>query len=113
MAGWFPAYDIRLMSYGLGVIHHLYVIKHASESGIRLFDFGAGEESYKRTFSDYDLTVAKGALSRRSAVAGIRRMQTAPTRLATAFVLNHPSLRVAARNTLNFLGGVRARLHRR
>ena len=110
LAGWFPAYDIGLRSYGVGVIHQLHLLKNAADSGIRLFDCGAGEESYKQTFSDFEVSVASGSLSRASAVALARRMQTAPKRLVVDFVLRHPPLRRAARRTLKFFGGVRSRL---
>jgi len=113
LAGWFPAYDINLASYGVGIIHQLYVLMHASQRGVRFFDFGAGDEWYKRTFSDFDSFVAEGSLSRASAVALTHQMQTVPKRIVTDFVLRRPPLRKAARRALNVIGSVRSLLHSR
>jgi CelD/BcsL family acetyltransferase involved in cellulose biosynthesis len=110
LAGWFPAYDVNLRSYGVGVIHQLHLLRNAADSGIRFFDCGAGEEKYKQAFRDFDMSVAKGSLSRASAVALAWRVQTAPRRLITDFVLRHPPLRKAARRALNLFGSVRSRL---
>jgi len=113
LAGWFPAYDINLSSYGVGIIHQLYVLMHAAERGVRFFDFGAGDEWYKRTFSDFDISVAAGSVtvSRASAIALTHQMQTVPRRIVTDFVLRRPPLRRAARRALNVIGSVRSLLH--
>lgn len=113
LASWFPAYDVNLATFGVGIVHQLHVLRHASQRGVRFFDFGAGEESYKRTFSDFDLFVAEGSLSRASAVALTHRMQTVPKRIVTDFVLRRPPLRRAARRVLNVIGSVRCLLHSR
>jgi CelD/BcsL family acetyltransferase involved in cellulose biosynthesis len=110
LAGWFPAYDIDLASYGVGIIHQLHLLMHASRNGVRFFDCGAGEESYKRTFSDLDITLATGALSRNAAIALAHRIHTAPARMATEFVLRRPQLRRVARKTLLLVGKLRSRL---
>jgi len=110
LAGWFPAYDVNLASYGVGVIHQLHLLMCASRYGVRFFDSGAGEENYKRAFSDFDVLVAKGSLSSASAIALTHRMQMAPNRLVTDFVLRHPPLRRAARRALNVFGSVRTLL---
>src|SRR5215468_2306440 len=111
LAGWFPAYDIDLASYGVGTIHQRLLLMHAARNGIRLFDCGAGEERYKQTFRDFDIGVARGALRRNAAIAVAHHMQRTPRKLATEFVLSRPSLRKAARNALLLIGNVRSRLH--
>jgi CelD/BcsL family acetyltransferase involved in cellulose biosynthesis len=113
LAGWFPAYDVSLGSYGVGNIHHLQILRQAAQSGVEFFDFGAGDEPYKRTFGDSAHLVAKGSASAPSAVALTHRIQSASTKLVTDFVLNHPPLRRAARQALNLLGSVRILLHSR
>src|SRR5262249_40978806 len=55
LAGWFPAYDVNLASYGVGTIHQRQLLMHAARNGIRLFDCGAGDEAYKQSFRDYDI----------------------------------------------------------
>ena len=107
LAGWFPAYDINLASYGVGIIHQLHLLMQASRNGVNFFDCGAGEESYKRTFSDFDMQLAKGTLSRSAAVALIHRIHAAPRRKAMEFVLNRPQLRKAAKNALMLVGRAR------
>ncbi len=110
MAGWFPAYDMNLASYGVGIIHQLHLLMQGSRNGVNFFDCGAGEESYKRTFSDFDLNMATGTVSRSSAVALLHRIHAVPRRKAIEFVLNRPQLRKAARNALLLVGKARTRL---
>ena len=111
LAGWFPAYDIDLSPYGVGTIHHRYLLMHAARNGIRLFDCGAGDERYKQTFRDFDIVVAGGALRRNAAIAVAHHIKRTPRKLATEFVLRRPSLRKAARSALLLIGSVRSRLH--
>jgi CelD/BcsL family acetyltransferase involved in cellulose biosynthesis len=111
LAGWFPAYDIDLAHYGVGTIHQRHLLMHAAGNGIRLFDFGAGDERYKQTFRDFDIELARGALRRNAAIAVAHHLHRTPRKLATEFVLSRPSLRKAARKTLLLIGNLRSRLH--
>jgi CelD/BcsL family acetyltransferase involved in cellulose biosynthesis len=112
LAGWFPAYDAdpRFANLSPGLIHFVNLVRLAGENGVRIFDLGAGEAAYKETFKDFDFTVAAGTLRRPTAVATVRRLQTAPKRIATDFVLQHPPLRRAARETLKRIGHLQTRI---
>lgn len=111
LAGWFPAYDIDLAPYSVGTIHQRHLLMHAAQNGVRLFDCGAGDESYKQTFRDFDIGLARGALRRKAVIAVAHHMQRTPGKLAMELVLTRPSLRKAARNALLLIGSVRSRLH--
>jgi hypothetical protein len=54
------------------------------------------------------LTVAEGCVERPSAVAVARRLQHAPRRYATDFVLGRPALRSTARQLLRRVGQLRS-----
>jgi len=110
LAGWFPAYDIDLAPYSVGTIHQRHLLMHAAQSGIRLFDCGAGEECYKQTFRDFDIGLVRGTLRRKAAIAVAHRMQRTPGKLAMKLVLTRPSLRKAARNALLLIGSLRSGL---
>jgi CelD/BcsL family acetyltransferase involved in cellulose biosynthesis len=110
LAGWFPVYDADLAPYSVGTIHQRHLLMHAARNGIRIFDFGAGEERYKQTFHDHDIGLARGALRRNAAIAVAHHLQRTPRKLATEFVLNRPSLRKAARKALLLIGNLRSHL---
>src|SRR5262245_32440968 len=111
LGGWFPAYDVDFARYGPGTIHQRHLLMHAAANGIRLFDCGAGEERYKQTFRDLDIGLARGVLRRSAVIAVAHRMQRAPRRLATEFVLSRPPLRRAARKALLLIANLRSLLH--
>ncbi len=108
MSGWIPAYDTDYSAYGPGLILRLNLLKGAAENQIRVFDSGAGDHEYKSIFSTRNLTVATGLVARPSVASYARRLQTFPARFATDVVLANPRLRVAARETLSWLGTKRA-----
>jgi CelD/BcsL family acetyltransferase involved in cellulose biosynthesis len=111
-AGWFPAYDTDLAPYSPGLVHLIALARVAAQDGVRTFDLGAGEASYKETLKSGDAEVARGVVRRPTVLAAVRRAQRAPVEAALAFTLARPRLRSAARRTLGTVGGVRSRLGR-
>ncbi len=110
MASWLSAYDRHYAPYGVGLQQILYFLQEAAADGVDFVDFGAGEEGYKSAFCEYGGFVAEGSVSRATPLAVARRLQTAPKRLVTGFVLSHPTVRKAAREALNHVGRLRTSL---
>lgn len=79
-------------------------------TGCRPDELGRGEHNYKHLFADHTEQVAEGVVERAGGTAVLRRIVTAPRRVATDIVLSNPPLRVAAREALGHLGRARARL---
>lgn len=110
LAGWFAAYDPAMGSYSPGKLCLLEMIRVGREHGLTRIDLGRGDHEYKYLFADSEDQVAEGIVERPGGAAVLRRVLTAPRRVATDLVLSSPRLRVAARETLNYVGRVRSRL---
>ena len=107
LSTWFPVYDVELARYSPGLALHLRMAEAVAASGLRRLDMGKGDEEYKTWLRTNEVAVGEGWIARPSPVAMARRLQGAPARIAVNFVLSHPSLRRAARATLNRVGSVR------
>ena len=107
LACWFPTYDVALSKYSPGLMLHLFMAEAAAASGLPRLDLGKGDEEYKTVLGNQQLTVAEGCVERPSAVALARRVQHAPRRYATDFVVSRPALRSRARQLLRRVGQLR------
>jgi CelD/BcsL family acetyltransferase involved in cellulose biosynthesis len=105
---WFPAYDITLAKYSPGLSLYLKMAERAATAGIHYLDLGKGDEDYKQSFKNADLTVAEGWIDRPSATAAARRVKHAPRRALFNFIRSHPPLRRAARRALRQAGSMRS-----
>jgi CelD/BcsL family acetyltransferase involved in cellulose biosynthesis len=108
LACWFPSYDVALARYSPGLMLHLFMAEAAAAAGLRRLDLGKGDEEYKSVLGNQELLVAEGCIERPSAVAVARRLQHAPRRYATDFVLGRPALRSTARQLLRRVGQLRS-----
>ena len=110
LATWFPAYDANFAKLSPGLVSVLDIVRAASDDGIRMIDLGKGEADYKESFKNYDTQVASGWLRRPAIGAYLHLARRAPQYALTKFVLEHPKLRVAARNALNLYGEARLKI---
>jgi CelD/BcsL family acetyltransferase involved in cellulose biosynthesis len=108
LACWFPTYDVALARYSPGLMLHLFMAEAAAAAGLRRLDLGKGDEEYKTVLGNQEFMVAEGCVERPSAVAVARRLQQAPRRYATDFVLGRPALRSTARRLLRRVGQLRS-----
>ncbi len=88
-------FDRAYSRHSPGRILNLALLKRASEAGARFFDFGYGDEDYKRSMCNrsLDLTYSIIALSPRGAVAALALRAAMATRRA---VKKNPRLRRVA-----------------
>ena len=110
LSAWFPTYDPAAGAYSPGIASLLSLIRIGRDEGLTRIELGSGEHAYKNLFADYEDRVAEGVSERPVRAAALRRIVTAPRRIATNVVLSSPRLRVAARETLAKVGRLRARL---
>jgi CelD/BcsL family acetyltransferase involved in cellulose biosynthesis len=108
LACWFPTYDVAVARYSPGLLLHLLMAEAAADAGLRRLDLGKGDEEYKTVLGNRQHLVAEGAVERSSPVAVARRLQRAPGRAATEFVLGRPALRSTARQLLRRVGQLRS-----
>jgi CelD/BcsL family acetyltransferase involved in cellulose biosynthesis len=108
LACWFPSYDVALAKYSPGLLLHLFMAEAAAAAGLGRLELGKGDEEYKTVLGNRQDTVAEGWVERPSAVAVARRLQHAPRRYATEFVLGRPALRSTARQLLRRVGQLRS-----
>jgi hypothetical protein len=87
---------------------HLFMAEAAAMAGLRRLELGKGDEEYKTLLGNQQLMVAEGCVDRPSAIAVARRLQHAPRRYATDFVLGRPALRSTARQLLRWVGQLRS-----
>jgi CelD/BcsL family acetyltransferase involved in cellulose biosynthesis len=104
LACWFPTYDVALARYSPGLLLHLRMAEAAAAAGLRRLDLGKGDEEYKTVLGNRQHVVAEGSVERPSTVAVARRLQRAPGRCVTDFVLGRPALRGTARQLLRRVG---------
>ncbi len=63
LSWWFPVYDISAQSVSPGRLLLWQMIRDATESGIKLIDYGAGEAQYKRQFATGTLRMGRAVWS--------------------------------------------------
>lgn len=71
---WFPAYTPGLARCSPGILLTLDTIRLGAERGWTVFDFGVGEEGYKKYFQNGSQSVGEAVLNRpglRSALSGV------------------------------------------
>lgn len=61
---WFPVYNTDFHRYSPGKLLLRHMLFHAPEHGLTRFDFGAGDEPYKYTFSNAATTVSRTIVDR-------------------------------------------------
>jgi CelD/BcsL family acetyltransferase involved in cellulose biosynthesis len=111
-AGWFAAHDPEFSQHSPGAIRTLRTIEAVFDRGVSCFDLSRGDERYKQPLKTGDGEVATGILSRRSVRAATYRAAHAPGAALRAYVLKHPRLRSAVRDSLRTVGRTRERLSR-
>jgi CelD/BcsL family acetyltransferase involved in cellulose biosynthesis len=107
LACWFPTYDIGLAKCSPGLLLHQYMAEAAAGADVARLDLGKGDQEYKTVLANRELEVAEGSVERPSTVAVARRLQRAPGRYVTDFVLGRPALRSTARQLLRRVGQLR------
>jgi CelD/BcsL family acetyltransferase involved in cellulose biosynthesis len=107
LCSWFPAFNLKFARYRPGLLLFRKLAEASAGCGIRYIDLGKGQEQYKQDFKNGDVAVAEGWVERPTAMAGLRRLQRAPSRFVMDFVLSRPVLRRGARRALRGLGYVR------
>lgn len=63
LSWWFPVYDIAVRNLSPGRLLLWHVIRHATDSGLALIDYGAGEALYKQQFSTGRLRMGRAVWS--------------------------------------------------
>ncbi len=71
---WFPAYAEAYRRYGPGTLHVRQQLEAAARAGLKLADFGCGEESYKSTFAEPAGEVLEISCTRPLAAAAARAL---------------------------------------
>lgn len=110
LAEWFPAYDARFGKYSPGLIQLLEMVRDASALGIVSIDLGKGAQRYKEELKSYDLTVAEGTVTARSALAAVHRARLAPPRWAARTIKRHRPFYTVADQVLKRYGRLRCHL---
>lgn len=110
LSGWFPAYDVNYSHYSPGAISTLELVRAACDLGYREIDMAKGYNDLKEMVKNGDRRVAHGWAERPTFAATARRLQQAPGRHISNFVLASPRLRRAVRTTRNQLGRIHVRL---
>lgn len=89
LSWWFPAYDASASGISPGRLLLWHMIQHATDSGIRLIDYGAGDAQYKRQFSTGTLRMGRALWSAENARSLLARAwQSVEWRLARPGKLN-------------------------
>ncbi len=110
LSEWFPAYDASYSKYSPGLIQLIRMSQEAAWLGVRLIDLGKGDKQYKEQLKSYDLTVAEGTATGRSALALAHRARLAPPRWAVRQIRAHESLFTVADQVLKHYGQARVAL---
>jgi CelD/BcsL family acetyltransferase involved in cellulose biosynthesis len=110
LAEWFPAYDATFGKYSPGLVQLVAMAQDAAMLGIASIDLGKGAQRYKEELKSYDLTVAEGTVTRRSALAAVHRARLAPPRWAVRTIRRHRPLYTVADQVLRQYGRLRSRL---
>ncbi|HTI79806.1 MAG TPA: GNAT family N-acetyltransferase [Acetobacteraceae bacterium] len=63
LSWWFPVYDVSAQGVSPGRLLLWQMIRNATESGVGLIDYGAGEAQYKRQFSTTTLRMGRAVWS--------------------------------------------------
>jgi CelD/BcsL family acetyltransferase involved in cellulose biosynthesis len=71
---WFPAYDPDFARYSPGLILLLHMAEAAEGMGLRLIDFGKGDEEWKLAFMTGAVPLARGSVVVSGALARGRRL---------------------------------------
>ena len=69
---WFPAYDVQLTKYSVGLILLVELARAAESLGVHRIDLGKGSEQYKRDFMSASTMVAEGSVERNSLAYSLR-----------------------------------------
>lgn len=94
---WFPAYDHRFAKYSPGLVVLLAVIEAAATRGVRRFDLGKGEESYKPRFANGSIAVGAGSVDVGRASTAAARVTRTSWNLALRSPLYHQAHRLRQR----------------
>lgn len=73
LSWWFPVYDVSAQGVSPGRLLLWQVIRDATESGIALIDYGAGDAQYKRQFSTGALRMGRAVWSAANARSLVAR----------------------------------------
>jgi CelD/BcsL family acetyltransferase involved in cellulose biosynthesis len=91
-AGWFTAYDRHFAKYSPGLIQLLQMAESAAAAGVHTIDLGEGAAAYKERLKTYDIFVASGVVTRRSALAAAQRAGRNAAERAGQVAYRHPRL---------------------
>lgn len=100
-AGWFTAYDRRFAKYSPGLIQLMQMAESLAAAGVQTIDLGEGAAAYKERLKTYDIFVASGVVTRRSALSAAHRAGRNAAELAGQAVYRHPHLYRATRHVRN------------
>lgn len=96
-AGWFTAYDPHFSKYSPGIIQLMRMAEEFAAAGIGVIDLGEGAADYKERLKSYDVFVAEGFVTGRSALAGMHRARGASARWVGRTLFQHPRVYHATR----------------
>jgi hypothetical protein len=91
-AGWFTTYDPDYGKYSPGLIQLINIAEHYADMGIETIDLGKGPASYKERFKSYNLQVAEGIVTARSALGAAHYVRSASVVWAGQTLYRHPKL---------------------
>jgi CelD/BcsL family acetyltransferase involved in cellulose biosynthesis len=104
LVGWYTGYDTRFARYSPGMIHLMQMAEQLAATGIGAIYMGKGARRYTKVLRSYDLLVAEGVVTGRSALGAVHRVRGASTRWAVRTVRQHPRLHRAADRVLRRSG---------
>jgi len=59
---WFPAYNPGFEKFSPGLLLILKMAEHAAQAGVRILDFGKGDQDYKRHLMNGAIPLAEGSV---------------------------------------------------
>lgn len=92
LSDWFPAYDTQFRRYSPGLILHLRMAEALAADGLERIDLGRGVKAYKESLKSYDNFVGEGIVSRRSPLAALNYVRSAPVSWAVRQIRRYPPL---------------------
>ncbi len=96
---WLPSFNPEFQKFSPGIVRDLLMIKAVPEIGMKVLDFGKGDQQYKRNFATGDRVVAEGSVDVDPVLRGVRCSR----RMAREWLRKHPILEQPAREAAVFV----------